>query len=94
MENDGYGDLAHAIIKQAVADYTKSYIFLRDNKDNHDVDFRKIKVENRNIKSIEKFFKSEWFEVLSGVNGDFLLQKLKEEIGRESQWHIVRRREE
>lgn len=64
-----YEELANAIIIQAVKDYRAA---LRGEFVNH-------KSPEWVIKDCEKFFQSEWFTVLTKVNGDMLMNKLREE---------------
>lgn len=61
---DGYKELANAIILQAVKDYRKAL--------KHDERGRK--------REIEKFFRSEWFSILTNVSGEMLIQKLRAEV--------------
>lgn len=69
---NGYEELANAIILQAVKDYRDAVERLRytpgDKSAQHDK------------RSIERFFRSEWFSILSDLNGELLLKKLKEEV--------------
>lgn len=57
-------NISNAIVMQAVQDYRES---------------RKSPKDYAMIYDCEKFFKSEWFKVLTKVDPDFLLEKLKEE---------------
>ena len=64
-----YEDLANAIVTQAAHDYRnalngKSY---------------SEKSPSKIIKEIEKFFRSEYFETLTKVNGEYLIDMLKQE---------------
>ena len=67
-----YIELANAIILQAVKDYRKA----QRKKRNKPNDF----LAARDIKSIERFFGSEWFRMLTDLNSDVLLKKLKAEV--------------
>ena len=69
-----YMDLANAIILQAVEDYRKDMQRINKSK-------RKTEVEDAKIDALklEKFFKSEWFDILSPVDGDYLLSLLRRE---------------
>lgn len=61
---DGYKELANAIILQAVKDYRKA-----------------LKYDERGRKrEIEKFFGSEYFRILTDVDGEMLIQKLRAEV--------------
>jgi len=61
---DGYEKLAEAIIIQAVKDYRKAL--------KHD--------ERGRRREIEKFFRSGWFSILTGISGEMLIQKLRAEV--------------
>lgn len=69
---DPYRDLATAIVLQAVEDYRKALQKIQESK--HDID-AKIEADK-----IEKFFHSEWFEALSPLDGQYLLEQLQKEI--------------
>ena len=68
-----YVDLANAIILRAIDDYR---IALKGKKitDMLSVDI---------IKDCETFFKSDWFKVLTNVDGEFLIRKIREEVKNE-----------
>lgn len=61
---NGYKELANAIILQAAKDYRKAL--------KHDERGRK--------REIERFFRSEYFTVLTNVSGEMLIQKLRAEV--------------
>lgn len=65
-----YGNLAHAIIMQAVEDYRKLLrgIPIKDNITN------KI-----SIKECEEFFLSDWFYTLTNVDGQTIINNLRRE---------------
>ena len=59
-----YQELANAIILQAVSDYRKA-----------------LKCDARGVKrECVRFFRSEWFNSLTNLNGEMLIQKLKAEV--------------
>lgn len=61
---DGYKELANAIILQAAKDYRKA-----------------LKYDERGRKrEIEKFFRSEWFAILTSISGEMLIHKLRAEV--------------
>ena len=61
---NGYKELANAIILQASKDYRKA-----------------LKYDERGRKrEIEKFFRSEWFAILTNISGEMLIQKLRAEV--------------
>lgn len=68
---DNYEKLANAIILQAVKDYRDARKKLKKRPKNEDA---KLMVED-----CEKFFCSDWFGVLTGIDGKALLRKLQEE---------------
>ena len=71
-----YNTLANAIIEQAVSDYRKS---LKGEKAD-----TWVSVEDM-LKDCERFFKSEWFTILTKINGEQLMRKLQEEYQNESE---------
>ncbi len=76
---DPYKELANAVILQAVEDYrkwTKEYSGSRDD--------RKLR---KQIVELKEFFRSEWFSILTNLDGEQLLAKLKAEL--EEQGHHV-----
>lgn len=72
LAEDPYERLANAIVLQAVTDYR--------------VALKKIKANPRNKDAInealqiEKFFRSGWYNVLTSVDGEYLIKRLQEEI--------------
>lgn len=64
-----YINLANAIIVQAVSDYRS---LLSGAKPSADV----------NIPEIERFFKSNWYDVLTNVDGVSLMRKIQKECSR------------
>ena len=64
--------LTNAIIVQAAKDYTKALRRLK--KFPHDKEARYIKQD------CERFFRSGWFEVLTDLNGEVLIQRMNEEV--------------
>lgn len=85
-----YEDLANAIIVQAVEDYRLAIQFLKLNPHTLDLDTEEAKkdpekraLRNRIIKNegerdaVERFFRSNWFELLSNLDGAVLLHKIR-----------------
>lgn len=72
LDEDNYRALAEAIIVQAVKDYRSVLKRLK-----YDYDCRNLISQKR---SLENFFSSEWFSVLTKVNGKALARKIREEI--------------
>ena len=72
---DCYQALANAIIIQAAKDYKTA---LKHNAHNP------MEIEhNVSIKDLERFFCSEWFSVLSAVDGKILMNRIKSEALKE-----------
>lgn len=69
---NGYEELANAIIVQVAKDYREA-LRLLGMKPN-------AKSAQHDKRSIERFFRSEWFSILTGLNGELLMKKLKEEV--------------
>ena len=69
---DPYKELANAIILQAVEDYRKWEKEYSDSRD--DQKLRKSLVE------LNEFFCSEWFELLTDLDGEQLLARVKAEL--------------
>lgn len=67
-----YEDLANAIIIQAVKDYRDALHILVRHPEN--------KVAKAEKRSIEYFFRSPWFTVLTNLNGQILIKQIKEEF--------------
>ena len=70
--NESWEDLAGAIIMQAVADYRKCRVLVRT-KPNQ-------KAAQAMIREVERFFRSRWFCQLTELDGNRILNKLKEEV--------------
>ena len=70
--NDNYNNLANAIILQAVKDYRKALRTLSLYPHN-----RSAQYESR---SIEQFFRSGWFKVLTNLHTEALIKRLNKEV--------------
>lgn len=70
--NDGYINLANAIIVQAADDYLKALRRLKKHPDS-----QKYLDE---ITELETFFHSEKFEILTDVDPDYILDRLQKEV--------------
>ena len=66
-----YENIANAIILRAVTDYRAARKKLKHHPKNKDAKFI--------IEDCERFFRSDWFSALSGIDGPALLEKLKKE---------------
>jgi hypothetical protein len=67
-----YEKLGNAIILQAVKDYRAALKTLKKNTRNI--------TANRDRDDVERFFRSGWFAVLTTVDGEMLIRKLREEM--------------
>ncbi len=65
-------NLANAIILQAVKDYRRALKALQRNPGN-------ISAEDT-VEEVERFFRSQWYERLTDVDGEYLIRKLKQEV--------------
>lgn len=69
--DDGYTELANAIILQAVKDYRSALRCLSVNPHNHTAEADK--------NEVERFFRSQWFSMLTAIDGEMLIRSLREE---------------
>ncbi len=68
---ENYENLANAIVLQAVRDYRTALKSLKMNPSN-----KSAKIEKENI---ERFFWSDWYKVLTSVDGESLIRVLRKE---------------
>ena len=71
-----YQNLANAIITQAARDYKYALKHLKDPY--------KDSIEKRIIDECERFFRSDYFRVLTNLDGERLISMIKEECKNES----------
>lgn len=69
---DEYTKLANAIVLQAVKDYRDALKRLA--KHPHNILAQSAKQE------VERFFRSDWFEVLTSIDPEMLIRKLNQEV--------------
>lgn len=67
-----YERLAHAIVMQAVYDYRHYLKVIKKDPKNEDAVYE--------VKRIENFFLGGWFQALAGIEGEFLIRRLREEF--------------
>jgi hypothetical protein len=67
-----YENLANAIILQAVKDYRMAMKCLRANPKN--------RTARADKDEIDRFFRSQWFTVLTSVDGEMLIRSLNMEV--------------
>ena len=70
---DAYEDLANAIVLQAVKDWRKAVKTLKKRP--------RYEAAKQMKEDCERFFRSEWFEELTSVDGNVILRKLEKEAG-------------
>ena len=70
---DPYENLANAIVITAAKDYRDALRSLTRNKKNNNA--KRMKEE------VERFFNSDWYSVLTDLDGAFLMRKIQEEVG-------------
>ncbi len=70
---DPYENLAIAIVKQAAKDYRDALQALARNRNNT--------TSKRKKEEVERFFTSDWYSVLTDLDGAFLMRKIREEVG-------------
>lgn len=82
IRNDGYVNLANAIVQRAAEDYLKykkRLYLMGDNGDPYDE--RKGVLDTRGkLTDVERFFKSKWYMTLTNLNSDVLVRKLDQEF--------------
>ena len=71
LAEDPYESLANAIVLQAVADYRSALKKIKRNPKNKEAVSEALQ--------IEKFFRSQWYQVLTSVDGEYLIRKLQKE---------------
>lgn len=67
-----YENLANAIIVKACDDYRVALKKIKHNPKNKDAIDEAL--------SLERFFRSQWYQTLTDVDGEFLIRKLRDEI--------------
>ena len=72
LAENPYEKLANAIILQAVSDYRATLKKVKKNPQNCDAIDEALQ--------IEKFFRSEWYQVLTSVDGEYLIDRLRKEV--------------
>lgn len=72
LAEDPYEKLANAIIVQASKDYMAN---LRKKKRNPGS-----ASAEHDIKECERFFRSDWYQVLTSVDGEYLMGRLRKEV--------------
>lgn len=71
-EQEAYENLANAIVLSAVEDYKAALLRAKRNPDSASA--------AEDVKRQERFFYSEWFEVLTDLDPSYLIRKMKEMV--------------
>ena len=82
IRNDGYVNLANAIVGQAAKDYLmykKRLYILGDDDDPNEIRGEVIRYRNK-LNDVRKFFKSKWYKTLTDLNVEMLVGRLDEEF--------------
>lgn len=69
---DPYENLANAIVVQAASDYTAALRRIKKNPRN--------KTAMSEAMELERFFHSGWYGVLTNVDPDYLIRRLREKV--------------
>lgn len=72
LAEDSYERLANAIILSAVSEYRAALKRVKRNQGS--------KTAMDEVLRIEKFFRSQWYQQLTSVDGEFLIRRLQDEI--------------
>jgi hypothetical protein len=70
--DDPYENLALAIVAHAAEDYCDDLIKLKRNPRNKEAKDDALQLEN--------FFHSHWYQMLTQIDGDFMIRKLREKV--------------
>lgn len=70
--DDNYQDLANGIVVQAAKDYRKALKRL--------MKFPSSNSAKREIKQLEVFFGSDYYKLLTSLDGELLIERLKQEL--------------
>ncbi len=79
---DNYQLLAFGIVRQAIVDFRKTLIFLKN-----ETNFYKVVKYKEDIKGVIKFFKSDYYETICNIKSEIILKKLRSELKRFGKRH-------
>ncbi len=71
-QKEAYENLANAIIQSAVGDYKRALIRQRHHPESQSA--------RQDVERLERFFYSDWFEMLTNLHPSYLIRKMKETI--------------
>lgn len=69
---DPYEKLAAAVVMQAVKDYRAALRAVRKSPSSHYVKSQK--------KALERFFRSEWYLLLTDIDGEMVMERIRKEV--------------
>lgn len=72
LSENPYEALANAIVLQAVNDYRAALKKVKKNPNNREALDEALQ--------IERFFRSQWYQVLTSVDGEYLINQLRREV--------------
>ena len=72
VDGDPYENLANAVIVTAADDYRSAMKKLQKDPDNI--------LARSTVDECASFFRSAWFEILSDADGEYILQRLRDEF--------------
>lgn len=72
LSENPYEALANAIVLQAVNDYRAALKKVKKNPNNREALDEALQ--------IERFFRSQWYQVLTSVDGEYLINRLRREV--------------
>lgn len=72
LSENPYEALANAIVLQAVNDYRAALKKVKKNPNN--------RTALDEALQIERFFRSQWYQVLTSVDGEYLINRLRREV--------------
>ena len=73
-DGDPYTNLANAIVTQAAKDYIAALKKLQRKHNN--------KIAMQEAMDLERFFHSGWYSMLTSVDQDYLIRRLREEVNK------------
>lgn len=68
----GYEALANGIVLQAVKDYRAAIHRVKAHPD-------KSEIAMQEVKDLERFFRSGWYQILTQVDGEYLINEIREQ---------------
>jgi hypothetical protein len=73
-DGDPYENLANAIVSEAAKDYIAALKKLKRKHNN--------KIAMQEAMDLERFFHSGWYSMLTSVDPDYLIRRLREEVSK------------